>query len=408
MPRALSLAALAASPLLVFAACAVGGSGGQSGSASGSSSGAGGDTSGGTGGMTTSSSSSGVGPSTSSSGGTGGSGGAGSSSSSSSGACPPLGKQNFVNVCPMTNGAPCSQWGDICLGGQCVCEPQTSCKPLTGVACDQMSVANVVVDASYVYWTTSVANGAVMRAPVGGGAPSVLAGGQSLPGGLTLDAVNIYWGNQGSKDIMMAPLGGGAPVVMASGQESPRSLAVDATHVYWTDTGLQGAIRKVPIAGGAVETIVTSQPGPAGIAVDATHVYWTNTPGGEVSRVPKNGGFAQSLATGQLNPNGIALYNGYVYWANVGDPGPGSLMRTPVAGGPIETLANGPAMFGGGVAVDASGVYWADVYLFVVPHAGGQPKAISPFNQYALGVAVSPTNVYWSDVIQGNVISASK
>ena len=36
--------------------------------------------------------------------------------------------------------------------------------------------------------------------------------------------------------INKAPLAGGAATVLAAGQQKPIKLAVDATHVYWANT----------------------------------------------------------------------------------------------------------------------------------------------------------------------------
>jgi hypothetical protein len=40
-------------------------------------------------------------------------------------------------------------------------------------------------------------------------------------------------GHDGS--VMKVPIGGGTPTVLASGQTGAASIAVDATSVYWTD-----------------------------------------------------------------------------------------------------------------------------------------------------------------------------
>jgi hypothetical protein len=97
------------------------------------------------------------------------------------------------------------------------------------------------VDATHVYWTTDVA---VMKVPVNGGAPTILASGQKFPGGIVVDAANVYWTNGWDVGtVMKVPLGGGTPTILASGQVTPGAIAVDATSVYWTSGD---SVRKAP------------------------------------------------------------------------------------------------------------------------------------------------------------------
>jgi hypothetical protein len=56
-----------------------------------------------------------------------------------------------------------------------------------------------------------------------------------VPQGIAVDGSNVYW--VAGEDIMRAPLAGGAPVVVASGQTQPTGIAVDDARVYWTNFG---------------------------------------------------------------------------------------------------------------------------------------------------------------------------
>jgi cysteine-rich repeat protein len=74
--------------------------------------------------------------------------------------------------------------------------------------------------------------------------PTTLASGQSA-WNLAVDSTHVYWTNSNGGEVMKVPLGGGTPVVLASGQAGPRDIAVDSTHVYWTNES-PGEVMKVP------------------------------------------------------------------------------------------------------------------------------------------------------------------
>jgi len=80
----------------------------------------------------------------------------------------------------------------------------------------------------------------------GGGAPTTLASGH--PGDIAVDATSVYWtdfdtssGSGGSNGtVMKVPVGGGPPTILASGQNWLDGIAVDATSVYWTTDNSNG------------------------------------------------------------------------------------------------------------------------------------------------------------------------
>lgn len=63
-----------------------------------------------------------------------------------------------------------------------------------------------------------------------------LASGQGEPNGIAVDATTVYWTSTVDGTVMKIPKSGGTPMMVALGQISPIAIAVDATNVYWTDS----------------------------------------------------------------------------------------------------------------------------------------------------------------------------
>jgi hypothetical protein len=118
--------------------------------------------------------------------------------------------------------------------------------PVTLASSTSTSVADVAVDATSVYWLGG--DGTVMKVPTVGGTATTLA--SDVAGrGMAIDAVNVYYWASPSSDsmaVMKVPLGGGAPVTVVSvpSRQGGPSLAVDATSVYWPSSFGPQAIMK--------------------------------------------------------------------------------------------------------------------------------------------------------------------
>lgn len=81
--------------------------------------------------------------------------------------------------------------------------PTTPGGARTTVASGQAGLGDIAVDSTGIYWTDNVANGNVMRAPLGGGPAAPIATGQANPYGIALDANAIYWTNNVSAGQVM-------------------------------------------------------------------------------------------------------------------------------------------------------------------------------------------------------------
>jgi hypothetical protein len=245
-----------------------------------------------------------------------------------------------------------------------------------------------------------------------------------------VDATSVYWRLGFADTIMKVSVNGGAPIKLGSGGQGggPGNIALDGTSVYWTSSGGSGNVRKVSIIGGAVITLAG---GPDiysdGIAVDAVSVYWTGVGGGNgisVMKVPLDGGTVVTLASGQGTQGSdfpIAMDGRNLYWPVDTCPSDGgscveTLQTMSVDGGTETTLASGVG--DESIAVDSANVYCTGI---VCPTDGGvcagdlvQVPLVVGAASTILASAASPespiaidtTNVYyWT--LETNLITGS-
>jgi len=214
----------------------------------------------------------------------------------------------------------------------------------------------------------------------------------------------VYWLEFSARKVMKAPIGGGEPVVIASDQMQPEGLAVGATHVYW---GIYGALMRAPIDGGAAETFV-AVPGNVSrivqIALDAENIVWregrsTGFPGA-IRRMPLAGGQVVTLMDGN-SPDGMALDDGYVYSANLD-----SIQRTPLAGGASETLVAGRD-FAQHIAVGGGELYWGEQRWMGTAPIGGAPRFFQ-IGSLPADMKIDAEYVYWSEVRSGTLMKARR
>jgi hypothetical protein len=146
---------------------------------------------------------------------------------------------------------------------------------------------------------------------------------------------------------------------------------------------------------------------PTSLAVDSTNVYWADNVGpyqGIIWKLPLAGGPATKLTSTANFPYHIAVYGGYVYFQ-----ASFSLMRVPTSGisNPVA-ITTTTAL--GGVAADASGVYWVDNTsgVYALPTGANTPVTIASGQGAPEYVIVDATTIYWTNSSSGTVMAVAK
>jgi hypothetical protein len=268
----------------------------------------------------------------------------------------------------------------------------------------------IAVDEENIYWTAygqTPAGSAVMRAPRGGGPPTVLVTGtgQLAPQCLATDGVAVYWG-QWSYDvdggsINAVALDGGAVVTLAQAA-SPVCIAIDDANVYWTDE-TTWALMRVAKTGG---TPVTLAPGghyePGAVTVDSTSVYWVSE---AVTKVGKDGGTPVTLVAIETAYTGYGsgchqlslIDGGFV----VADARAGHLVRVGTTG-PANAKVLADSGYPYAVAADSLDVVWlgneADLQVDRVSLDGGATVILAAplANRVPDLVRASDGTLYWT------------
>jgi hypothetical protein len=173
----------------------------------------------------------------------------------------------------------------------------------TVVAHGRFLPGSLVVASRHAYWIDPDVNAgpSVMSVSLSGEAPRRLAQGASNepvhPLRLAADPLAVYWTDAGATPdggaIVRVPVGEGAPSLLARGEASPRGIAVSDGYVYWVDKGTSarnfydGSLKKVATGGGAVTTLASGLNAPDRIAVSGARVCWTEVDG-SIKTMAKN------------------------------------------------------------------------------------------------------------------------
>jgi hypothetical protein len=236
-------------------------------------------------------------------------------------------------------------------------------QPLSG----NSGLNGIAVDSSNVYWTytTEFAGSGIVKAPIGGGAPTTLStvGIGYSESNIAINGSGLYFYNPSltntgtTAGIQRLSLDGQTLTTITSWNTTNRALSdlvIDSSYVYWTDAESQGVYR-APLAGGSPTALATGQQYVFGIAVSASNVFWDTGAGAGTAAL-----FDASLSGGppnQLsslsNPRSLLTDGTYVYATNLGAS---TIVRIPIAGGAATTLATGVSAWY--MALDATSLYF--------------------------------------------------
>jgi hypothetical protein len=187
--------------------------------------------------------------------------------------------------------------------------------------------------------------------------------------------------------------------------------------VYWDN--FYYAIGRANLDGsGQISKFASVTGTPCGVATDGRYIYWADQLSGSIgrARIDGTGQATDSFITGLNQPCGVAVHDHRIYWANDGSyEHPGSIGRANLVG-PLDvhqnfvpyTLAAPASEFHNfcGVAVNDSGIYWADTGLDEIVQANLDGSGATPLVQGAsspCGVALVGGRIFWANGGSGTI-----
>ncbi len=156
---------------------------------------------------------------------------------------------------------------------------------LATIADGQGLPSGIALGDGVVVWAAAGATGAAIhRAALDGSEAMILA---TDPGWAPQDvAVRdgfVYWADAGSRAVMRIPVSGGEPELIAEHLVTPRGIAVDDARVAWTSFDDRGAVGVASLDGASL-CIIEGQRLPFGIASNGVELVWARTRSGEIAR----------------------------------------------------------------------------------------------------------------------------
>ena len=204
------------------------------------------------------------------------------------------------------------------------------------------------------------------------------------PYGIAVSGANVFVSNHSGGAIVRAPISGGAPVNVVTGQSFgsvATDIAVGGGYVFWS-TG--GTLRQAAEDGSGITSLANAEVTTISmVSSDGVNAYYM-TNYNIVKRVPVGGGTAVQISAGPFNSNiqDMVLNGGTLYWTNDGIytadysskmPNSANINKaatTATIRTAIVSSLNFPQYQ---IATDGTYVFWNDGSLHRVGVAGGTP-----------------------------------
>jgi hypothetical protein len=266
-----------------------------------------------------------------------------------------------------------------CDAGLCV--PTTPEPIVPGI----LSAFSLVLDPTFVYYSTAFPTKTVSRVPKTGGTVDPIVPSEG-GGPVAVDDTHVFYGTD--TELVRASLTGGDRTPLDTIQYGLDRIAVDETRVYYSvaNVGMYSIDKNGGTAQPLAPDVIVG-----GLAVDSTQVYWASQE--NVSRMPKHGGKPTSVGRGDWGS--IAIDNEFVYWTTMTD-----LRRGPKTGGLVGIVADIASITGRELTVDACHVYWAvwdgrTGYLYRVPRDGGAIELVTSIPHPIMSIALDQDFAYF-------------
>lgn len=218
----------------------------------------------------------------------------------------------------------------------------------------------------YFFWHRYSAPQAVESIPLAGGTIADLLPGETPCGGAAATPTDAYFLDQNC-NLVRVPLGGGSPTVIAQnlGITVALAMTLDANAAYVAGY----SVLRVPLDGSPATALwsATVTQYAVGVAVDAVNAYATIRdaagPGQDrVLELPLDGSAPITLMSGRNNVFRVLSDGANVYVTENGDfganPPTGALLRVPVGGGAPVALVH--TIAGAGLVFDGNDVLVVD------------------------------------------------